>query len=144
MRVPVNRSLKSVCNDLSDCWMPILFCFNFISSSSPNNAHGDQFNIKMTSYHSRKSHCGDKTILRPSYLYNGISYSGKMTSLYWISALVTIGTQREYFIISNLIHWDLVANTCVDNEPDDPSLVEMMVFRMFGTKHLFKPRLVYW
>ena len=34
-----------------------------------------------------KSHCGDKTILRPLYLHNGISYTGKMTSLYWNSAL---------------------------------------------------------
>ena len=42
------------------------------------------FNIKMTSYQYRKSRCGDKTILRPSYLHNGISYTGKMTSLYWI------------------------------------------------------------
>ena len=41
------------------------------------------FNIKMTSCQYRKSHCGDKTILRPSYLHNGI---GKMTSLYWIRA----------------------------------------------------------
>ena len=24
-----------------------------------------------------KPHCGDKTILRPSYLHNGISYTGK-------------------------------------------------------------------
>ena len=31
-------------------------------------------------------HCGDKTILRPFYLHNGISYTGK-TSLYWIRAL---------------------------------------------------------
>ena len=38
----------------------------------------------MTSYQYRKSHCGDKTILRPSYLHNGISYPGKTTSLYWI------------------------------------------------------------
>ena len=30
--------------------------------------------------------CGDKTILRPSYLHNGISYTGKMSSLYWIEA----------------------------------------------------------
>ena len=43
------------------------------------------FNIKMSSYQYRKSHCGDKTILRPSYLHYGISYTGKMTSLYWIS-----------------------------------------------------------
>ena len=45
---------------------------------------GPLFNIKMSSYQYRKSHCGDKTILRPSYLHNGISYTGKMTSLYWI------------------------------------------------------------
>ena len=49
---------------------------------------GPWFNIKMTSYQYRKSHCGDKTILRPSYLHNGISYTGKMTSLYWIRAQV--------------------------------------------------------
>ena len=45
-----------------------------------------RFNIKMMSYQYKKSHCGDKTILRPSYLHNGISYTGKMTSLYWIGA----------------------------------------------------------
>ena len=47
-------------------------------------------NIKMPSYLYRKSHCGDKTILRPSYLHNGISYTGKMTSLYWIRALMSM------------------------------------------------------
>ena len=47
---------------------------------------GPWFNIKMTSYQYRKCHCGDKTILRPSYLHNGISYTGKTTSLYWIRA----------------------------------------------------------
>ena len=52
---------------------------------------GPRFNIKMTSYQYRKSHCGDKTILRPSYLHNGISYTAKMTSLYWISPLVLCG-----------------------------------------------------
>ena len=45
---------------------------------------GAWFNIKMPSYQYRKSHCEDKTILRPSYLHNGIFYTGKMTSLYWI------------------------------------------------------------
>ena len=49
---------------------------------------GGWFNIKMPSYQYRKSHCGDKTILRPSYLHNGISYTGKTTSLYWIRAQV--------------------------------------------------------
>ena len=45
------------------------------------------FNIQMSAYQYRKSHCEDKTILRPSYLHNGISYTGKVISLYWIRAL---------------------------------------------------------
>ena len=47
---------------------------------------GGQFNIKISSYQYRKSHCGDKAILRPFYLHNGTFYTGKMTSLYWIRA----------------------------------------------------------
>ena len=46
------------------------------------------FTIKILSFQYRKSHCRDKTILRPSYLHNGIPCTGKMTSLYWIGALV--------------------------------------------------------
>ena len=49
---------------------------------------GGWFNKKMSSYQYRISHCGDKMILRPSYLHNRISYTGKITSLYWIRALV--------------------------------------------------------
>ena len=45
-----------------------------------------RFNIKMSSYQYRKSHCGDKTVVR-SYLQNGICDTGKMSSLYWIRAL---------------------------------------------------------
>ena len=52
------------------------------------------FNIKMSSYQYRKSHCGDKTILWPSYLHIGISYTGK-TSLYWIGALFTSNETRS-------------------------------------------------
>ena len=48
---------------------------------------GGWFNKKMPSYQCRKSHCGDKTILRPSYLHNEIAHTGKMTSLYWIRTL---------------------------------------------------------
>ena len=43
---------------------------------------GFWFNIKMSSYQYKKSRCGDKMILRPSYVHNGISYTGKTTS--WI------------------------------------------------------------
>ena len=45
---------------------------------------GPWFNIKMSSYQYRKSHCWDKTVVRSSYLHNGISYTGKISSLYWI------------------------------------------------------------
>ena len=48
------------------------------------------FNIKLSSYQYRKSHCRDKTIFRPSYLHNGISCTGKMISLYWTRALLLI------------------------------------------------------
>ena len=48
---------------------------------------GAWFNIKMSPYQYRKSHCGDKTVIRSYYLHNEISYTGKMTSLYWISPL---------------------------------------------------------
>ena len=46
---------------------------------------GPWFNIKMPSYQYRKSHCGDKTVVRSSYLHNEISYTGEMASLYWSS-----------------------------------------------------------
>ena len=49
---------------------------------------GPWFNIKMSSYQYRKSHCGDKTVVRSSYLHNGISYTGKTTTFYWIGAQV--------------------------------------------------------
>ena len=49
---------------------------------------GPWFSIKISSYQYRKSHCGDKTIIRSSYLHNRIFYPGKMASLYWISPKV--------------------------------------------------------
>ena len=54
------------------------------------SASGPRFNIKMSSYQYSKSHCGDKTVVRSSYLHNGISYTGKMTSLYWIRAQIMV------------------------------------------------------
>ena len=46
---------------------------------------GPWFNIKMSSFQNRKSHCGDKTVVRPPYLQSGISYAGQVVSVYWIS-----------------------------------------------------------
>ena len=53
------------------------------------------FSIQMPSYQYRKSHCGDKTVVRSSYLDNRISYTGNMTSLYWIRAQV-LSRERRY------------------------------------------------
>ena len=52
-------------------------CAHFVWSS------GHWFYITMQAYQYRKSHCGDTTVARPSYLYNGGSYTGKMASLTW-------------------------------------------------------------
>ena len=62
--------------------------FNIISYPHP----GPRLNIKMMSYQYRKSHCGDKTVVRSSYLHNGIFYAGKTTYLYWIRALTSENT----------------------------------------------------
>ena len=81
MRFPISRNLL--------CFMhrPILPVSSRITSLTPEES-GTWFNIKMSSYQYRKSHCGDKTVVRSSYLHNGISYTDKMSSLYWIGALI--------------------------------------------------------
>ena len=48
------------------------------------------FNLKMSSYQYRKSHRGEKTVVRSSYLHNWIFYTGKTTSWYWIIPLIVI------------------------------------------------------
>ena len=59
---------------------------------------GPRFNIKMSSYQYRKTHCGDKTVVKSSYIHNGISYAGKM-SLYWIRALVSAPENIHIFFL---------------------------------------------
>ena len=55
---------------------------------------GPLFTIKLSSYQYRKSHCGDKTVVRSSYLHNGISYTGETKSFHWIRALVLYSLSR--------------------------------------------------
>ena len=52
---------------------------------------------KMSSYQYRKSHCEDKTILWPSYFHNGISYTGKMSSLYWTNRQIITGSVMKKY-----------------------------------------------
>ena len=57
------------------------------------------FSMNMPSYQYRNSYCGDKTILCPSYLHNGIPYTGKMNYLFWIWAQVTDSLQCHPLLI---------------------------------------------
>ena len=68
-----------------DCQIRLLFCCSH-ALCAPKESR-PRFNIKMSSYQYRKSHCGDNTVVRSSYLHNGISNTGKISSLYWIRAL---------------------------------------------------------
>ena len=47
------------------------------------------FNVDMSCYRYRKSHCRAKAVVIWSYLHNGIFYCGKIVSLCWIVPLVT-------------------------------------------------------
>ena len=68
------RKLHTVCALLS---LVVLWCrWILLKPFLP----GLWFNIKMPPYQCRKSHCGDKIVLRSSYLHNGISFTSKMTS----------------------------------------------------------------
>ena len=78
---------QSVNNNWRNQWMVLRSQTNFACYMNlPIALTRAWFNIKMSSYQYGKSHCGDKTILRPSYLHNWISYTGKTTSLSWIGA----------------------------------------------------------
>ena len=100
-----------------------------------------RFNIKMSSYQYRKSHCGDKMVVRSSYLHNGISYTGKMSSLY---CRVTV----KYIMIQNktLIYiWDIFkGNNCKYNHPGQCSLYDnySLYFILWRMKSLHM--IVYW
>ena len=83
---------------------------------------GPRFNIKMSSYQYRKSHCGDKTVVRSSYLHNGISYTGKMSSLYWIRALAVVSFRYEYFENKKL------QNNCFDENHTQPNFSKFQAY----------------
>ena len=57
----------------------------YVENDEEGKRSGGCLYIKMSSYQYKESHCGDKTVVRSSYLHNGISYTGKMEYLYWIN-----------------------------------------------------------
>ena len=90
-------------SSLQMTWLRSFFLFTrCVCVRSP----GPWFNIKMSSYLYRKSHCGDKTVVRSSYLHNGISYTGKMSSLYWSGALTASQSRLFHSLNPLYIYWD--------------------------------------
>ena len=61
--------------------------------------------IKMSSYQYRKSHCGYKTVVRSSYLHNGISYTGKMWSIESAPRCFRNRTSVETLLHDDVIKW---------------------------------------
>ena len=90
-------------------------CSQMLNAVHHMSSSGPWFNIKMSSYQYRKSHCVDKTVVRSSYLRNGISYTGKMVSLYWIGPSIIFSSLPQTFCIVQLItmhwHWGLGFDT---------------------------------
>ena len=91
-----NVPLLSLCvvpanvNVCSKCMESISYMVNTRWASLGLKWSHDQLgpdSVNMLSSRYRKSHCGDKTVVRSSYLHNGISYTGKISSLYWIRPL---------------------------------------------------------
>ena len=95
--VVVTQAMAAVVMLLQSADRPLLVCIQPCNAMWPcagGPSHlwrpGPWFNIKMASYLYRKSHCGDKMVVRSSYLHIWIAYTGKMSSLYWIEALGSI------------------------------------------------------
>ena len=129
VEVEVRHLSEHTCvEDKGACWNQVIHgpvdkpaCWNQVShgpvsDTDPNlqpecTDPGGWLNIKMSSNQYRKTHCGDKTILRPSYLHNGISYTGKMISLYWIRALVlTLDTDTHHTATMYTVHYYTLAS----------------------------------
>ena len=91
-------------------WKDILYC----------NKLQDHDSIKMLSYQYRKCHCGDKMIIRLSYLHNGNSYTGKKASLYWISPQIVLKMNTLQLLgtsIKKLVWW-MHFHLCIFNNDE--------------------------
>ena len=103
---------------------------------------GPWFNIKMSFYQYRKSHCGDKTVVRSSYLHNGISYTGKMSSLYWIRALdCTVSKNKTQFHRIHIMYSRWSCNPLVPHPPDQMSQSKWLISKASLTQGSLFPYL---
>ena len=86
-------------------WRYITKGHSYIYKSKQIMASGPWFNIKMSPYQYRKSYCGDKTVARLSNLHNVISYTGTMSSLYWIRAWMFYRVCKTIEYLDNINCW---------------------------------------
>ena len=97
--------------DIKILWAIVILCHR-------RQGPGPWFNINISSYQYRNSHCGDKTVIRSSYLHNGISYTGKMTIFL---------LNRPHVILLDQLHncwWpDNTRNWGIPNHSIDPFIV---------------------
>ena len=110
---------------------------DFQSSEVYHPSTGPWFNIKM-SYQYRKSHCGDKTVLRPSYLHTGISYTGNQGPgpvFIWDPYLV-ITMPADVPVIQGCTMWETVGTQAKLN---DPSNFQISIFNLkFSSQYILQ------
>ena len=95
----------------------------------------------MTSYQYRRFHCGDKMILRPSYLHNGISYTGKI-SVYSIRAqhLITLLVLRmPYSRRTRTVSWLLMPWLLVSSVHQQLSQIAKLMWPTWGLPGFCRP-----
>ena len=85
------------------------------------------FNIKMPSNQWRKYHCGDKTVLWPSYLHNGISFTSSMV------ASPALGKPNILILLYGFItYWQEGRNTSPDHNERDECFMEYSVWPLIS------------
>ena len=93
---------------------------------------GGLFSVNM-SCQCRNSHCGDKTILQPSYLHNAISYTRK-ASLHLISILVT----KSYSFAHFSPHFRSIPQVCFTLQLHCPQSSKAVTCKSQSTNHISK------
>ena len=84
----------------------------------------------MLFYQYRNSHCGDKTIQRPSYLHNEISYSGKTTISYWITAQAVIEKTNQWIdgtLEKQLFAWNKIFDVKLSTSLTHAAFIKLFI-----------------
>ena len=78
-------------------WIPIIDTHINLGTA------GRRLNIKKSSYQYKDSRYKDKTVVRPSYLYNGNSYAVKTILLYWDGPLIAYAHYQDMVTLFALL-----------------------------------------